>query len=196
MILKLRRGGLSKDSAMAISRLVAGAVDELKPEDVSIIDADTDLSLGSGHDGPGNDEGEEARLTQRLVSTLEPVVGANAIRASVNVDYDQGSTEESQEKYDPIGERGAERAEDRRPGRRRRCRQSAFRERRAMSRRTKAGKPAATDAPQHSRQRRATRRSSKSENAQYGVNKTIIHTILPGGRIQRVTAAFWSTTRS
>ena len=47
---------------MAISRLVAGAVDELKPEDVSIIDADTDRSLGSGHDEQGNDEGEEATL--------------------------------------------------------------------------------------------------------------------------------------
>ena len=47
------------------------------------------------------DEAEEARLTQRLINTLEPVVGANKIRASVNVDYDQGTTEESQEKYDP-----------------------------------------------------------------------------------------------
>ncbi len=37
---------LSKDAVLAISRLVSGAVDELKPEDVSIIDADSARSLG------------------------------------------------------------------------------------------------------------------------------------------------------
>jgi len=45
VILKLRHSGLSKDAVIAISRLVAGAVDELKPEDVSIVDADSDRSL-------------------------------------------------------------------------------------------------------------------------------------------------------
>ena len=69
---------------MAISRLVSGAVDGLKPEDVAIIDADSDRSLGLGHDDTDTGEGEVARLTQRLIGTLEPVVGANAIRASVN----------------------------------------------------------------------------------------------------------------
>jgi len=54
-----------------------------------------------GHDDTDTGEGEVARLTQRLIGTLEPVVGANAIRASVNIDYDQNSTEESDEKYDP-----------------------------------------------------------------------------------------------
>ena len=38
---------------------------------------------------------------RRLVSTLEPVVGAQRIRASVNVDYDTSSSEENQETYDP-----------------------------------------------------------------------------------------------
>jgi len=31
--------------------------------------------------------------------------------------------------------------------------------------------------------------SSKSESAQYGVNKLVVHTITPAGRIQRITAA-------
>ena len=101
VILKLRREGLSKEAVLAISRLVSGAVDGLKPEDVAIIDADSDRSLGLGHDDTDTGEGEVAKLTQRLVSTLEPVVGVNAIRASVNVDYDQDSKEESDEKYDP-----------------------------------------------------------------------------------------------
>ena len=42
------RRASQRNAAVAISRLVAGAVDQLKPEDVSIIDADTDMSLGSG----------------------------------------------------------------------------------------------------------------------------------------------------
>ena len=42
VILKLNRNSLSKESVAAISRLVSGAVDELKPEDVSIVDADSD----------------------------------------------------------------------------------------------------------------------------------------------------------
>ena len=35
------------------------------------------------------------------MNTLEPIVGTNAIRASVNVDYDQASSESNEEKYDP-----------------------------------------------------------------------------------------------
>ena len=31
--------------------------------------------------------------------------------------------------------------------------------------------------------------SSKTESAQYGVNKTVVHTVTPAGRIQRITAA-------
>ena len=56
VILRLRHNGLSKDAVVAISRLVSGAVDELKPEDVSIIDADSDRSLGLAHDGPGDNQ--------------------------------------------------------------------------------------------------------------------------------------------
>ena len=112
VILKLRRNGVSKDAVIAISRLVSGAVDQLSPEDVSIIDADSERSLGLGHEGPGNSQDEEARLTGRLINTLEPVVGTNAIRASVNVDYDMGSTDESDEKYDPTVERSFEHAKN------------------------------------------------------------------------------------
>jgi flagellar M-ring protein FliF len=101
VILKLNRDSISKDAVQAIARLVSGAVDGLKPEDVAIIDADSDKSLNVSHDGAMSGEGLEASLTQRLMSTLEPIVGVGNIRASVNVDYDQGSSEESQEKYDP-----------------------------------------------------------------------------------------------
>src|ERR1700677_2629417 len=98
--LRLKRGSLSRDDLSAISRLRAGAVGELKPTDVVIIDADAGQSLGQNSSGDGSDSIEQ-QLTRRLVSTLGPIVGADHIRATVNVEYETGSSEESQDKYDP-----------------------------------------------------------------------------------------------
>jgi flagellar M-ring protein FliF len=175
VILKLRRGTLSKESVLAISRLVSGAVDELRPEDVSIIDADSSRSIGSG--SSDGDDGGSSELSSRLTSTLEPVVGAGKIRASVNVDYDPGSSDESQEQYDPSvsATLSMQRTQDQAggvpvpvgvPG--------------TSSNIPVNGK---TAAPPN------TTQSSTTESAQYGVNRTVIHTVTPAGRIRRVTAA-------
>jgi flagellar M-ring protein FliF len=201
VILRLRHNGLSKDAVVAISRLVSGAVDELKPEDVSIIDADSERSLGLAHDGPGNDQDEEARLTDRLINTLEPVVGTNAIRASVNVDFDQASTDENDEKYDPASSAllSMQRTEDVAggapvssgvPG-------IASNVPAAKPAPTKPAKPAAQPTTPPAAQTSATvsspasgpSQSSKTESAQYGVNKTVTHTITPAGGIRRISAA-------
>ncbi len=104
-------------------------------------------------------------------------MGKDKIRASVNVDYDQDTTDESQEKYDPTVSAllSDQRSED------------------------QAGECASADwragnSKQYSRQAAmllspVQTQSSKTENAQYGVNKTVVHTVMPAGRIQRVTAA-------
>jgi flagellar M-ring protein FliF len=181
VVLKLRRNGLSKDSVVAISRLVAGAVDDLKPEDVSIVDADSDQSLGGAHDEVGNGEEEGALLSQRLISTLEPVVGADKIRATVNIDYDQGTTEENDERYDPSVSAllSEQKTEDHAgsssiatgiPGT-------------ASNIPTKQAKTAVPSAS------RGPGQASMSETAQYGVNKQEIRTVVPAGRIRRVSAA-------
>jgi flagellar M-ring protein FliF len=190
VILKLRHGGLSKDAVVAISNLVSGAVDQLKPEDVSIVDADSDRSLGLAkgvHGGSDNDN--EAALTQRLVNTLEPIVGQDKIRASVNVSYDEGTREEHQEKYDPTVSAvlSEQKTEDRAGGP-------------AGPGGTVAGAPggvpgATSNIPSKQAQPPAataaaqTTQTSTTDTAQYGVNKIETHTIEPGGRIQRVTAA-------
>jgi flagellar M-ring protein FliF len=192
VILRLRHNGLSKDAVVAIARLVSGAVDGLKPEDVSIIDADSERSLGLAHDGPGNDQDEEARLTDRLINTLEPVVGTNAIRASVNVEFDQASTDENDEKYDPTSSAllSMQRSEDVAggapiasgvPG---------------TTSNIPAGKPAKPAGKQNNAPAAPTSattsspsQSSKTESAQYGVNKSITHTITPAGGIRRISAA-------
>jgi|CZKL01.1.fsa_nt_gi flagellar M-ring protein FliF len=182
VILKLKRDGLSKDAVLAISRLVAGAVDQLRPEDVSIVDAATDRSLSMNHDGSDGGEGLESTLAQRLIATLEPVVGTNKIRASVNVDYDHASTEESQEKYDPTVSAvlSVQKTDDQAtggtipvgvPG---------------TSSNTPSPKQAkdANINPSHDSLQKST-----TENAQYGVNRTVTHRVEPAGKIQRVTAA-------
>jgi flagellar M-ring protein FliF len=188
VILKLRHGGLSKDAVVAISRLVAGAVDELKPEDVSIVDADSDRSLGLGHQGDEQGEATETALTQRLITTLEPIVGQDKIRASVNVDYDQGTTDETQEKYDPtVSAVLSEQKTEERSGGPAGVAGAAVSAGGGGIPGTASNIPSKqTPAPATAAQNVQT---STSQSAQYGVNKTETHTTMPAGRIQRVTAA-------
>lgn len=179
--LRLRRGSLSREEISSIQRLVAGAVDELKPEDVVIIDADSNQSLGHGGNSSDPNDGIEQELTRRLMSTLGPVVGADRIHASVNVEYETGSSEESEEKYDPAvsatltmqhseesnsssgAPAGVPGTSSNVPA-------------------AKAGTPAATVT-------RGQVQSSKTDNNTYGVNRTTRHTIEPAGSIRRITAA-------
>lgn len=189
VILKLRHGTLSKEAAMSISRLVAGAVDQLSPSDVSIVDADSTRSLGvnenSAEEGPGS--GND--LTARLMSTLEPVVGVGKLRASVNVDYDQGATDESQEKYDPTVSAllSDQKSEDNAsgspapggvPGTASNIPQPS-----------QTANQSANQSPNKQPAAAGTTQNSKTESAQYGVNRTVVHTVTPAGRVQRITAA-------
>jgi flagellar M-ring protein FliF len=189
--LRLRGGELSRAEISEISRLVAGAVDELKPADVVIIDADSNKSLGlsGGPADPG--EGIEQELTRRLISTLAPVVGADRMRASVNVEYETSSSEESQEKYDPAVSvtLNMQRSEDvTAPG-------AGVGGVPGTSTNVAAAKPVpppaagapATPAP--STKAEEPSQSSKTESATYGVNRTTRHVIEPAGSIRRVTAA-------
>src|SRR5580700_7589604 len=68
--LRLKSGSLSRAEISEISRLVAGAVDELKPGDVVIIDADSNKTLGSSSASSDGSEGIEQEMTRRLISTL------------------------------------------------------------------------------------------------------------------------------
>jgi len=182
--LKLARGGLTRDETAAIQRMVSGAVEGLKPSDVSIIDADSNEALNESGDSAG-EEGMERQMTQRLMTTLTPVVGADHLRASVNVEYDQGTMEQSQEKYDPSvsAPLQIQRTEDS----------------------TGSGKPAVGGVPGTTSNvpqklpnvppastigdESSNAQMSKTESATYGVNKVTTHSMEPAGRIKRITAA-------
>jgi flagellar M-ring protein FliF len=178
--LRLRRGTLSRDEISEISRLVAGAVDELKPADVVIVDADSNQSLGLSNNPADGNEGIEQELTRQLISTLAPVVGADHIRATVNVEYETGSSEESQEKYDPavsatLNMQNSE--ETTSPG----AGVGGVPGTSSNVPSAKATAPATAV--------RELGQSSKTSSATYGVNKTTRHSIEPAGSIRRITAA-------
>src|ERR1700688_642875 len=100
VILKTRSGRLSEQAQLAIPQLVASAVDRLRPENVTVVDADTNTPLLHGREG-GKTFAPDDELAKTLVHTLEPVVGADHVRASVHVEYDLGTSEDTQETYDP-----------------------------------------------------------------------------------------------
>jgi flagellar M-ring protein FliF len=98
---------------MAVTHLIASAVEGLAPESVFVLDMRGNLlnrprrltsSLG---DGGAADEMLETRqrlekdLVAKISSTLEPLLGAEKFRAGASVDCDFTSSEESEESYDP-----------------------------------------------------------------------------------------------
>jgi flagellar M-ring protein FliF len=199
--LRLKSGSLSRAEISEISRLVAGAVDELKPGDVVIIDADSNKTLGSSSASPDGSEGIEQEMTRRLISTLAPVVGADRMRASVNVEYETGSSEESQDKYDPAvsATLTMQRSEEiTAPG-------AAIGGVPGTSSNVAAAKPVAPTTPGAPATPGAATttaataaspailrdpgQSSKTESATYGVNRITRHVIEPAGSIRRLTAA-------
>ena len=181
--LKLTRGEFTTEERQAVQRLVAGAVDGLKPSDISVIDADSNEVLGGGSNDPSGEssgEGLSQQLKQRLIATIAPVVGADHLRASVNVEYEPGTTEQNEEKYDPAVSvpLTMQRSEDSTgtgsgvggvPGTTSNVPQS------------KPNVPSPTGADPGE--------TSKTESASYGVNKITRHSVEPAGRIRRITAA-------
>jgi flagellar M-ring protein FliF len=181
VILKLRSGRLSQETQLGIARLVSGAVDKLSPENVTVIDADTNRPLGMPKHGPlSADGGLEEEYTARLLQTLEPVVGPQHVRASVNVDYDPSSSEESAETYDPKSAVAVatQKSEEQVggglsggvPG-------------------TSSNVPGGSGGAKPAVEGDDGTQLSRSESNTYAVNKVVRHTVEPAGRIRRISAA-------
>ena len=102
VIVKMKGGTLSREAQQAIPQLVASAVDGLRPENVTVVDADTATSFLArrGPSGRASFDSDE-ELAAVAVHAIEPVVGAEHVRASVHVDYDLSSSEDTSEIYDP-----------------------------------------------------------------------------------------------
>ena len=179
VILKTRSGHLSEQAQQAIPQLVASAVDRLRPENVTVVDADSNTPLLHNRDGSnGRAFGLDEELAKTLVQTLEPVVGADHVRASVHVEYDLGTSEDTQETYDPktTATLTQEHSEESSTGA------------------APAGVPGtASNVPSASQPATppvgAEQSSSRSDATTYAVSKSLHHSVEPPGRIRRIAAA-------
>jgi flagellar M-ring protein FliF len=179
VILKTRTGRLSEQAQQAIPQLVASAVDRLRPENVTVVDADSNTPLLHGKDGVGGRSfTTDEELAKTLVRTLEPVVGADHVRASVHVEYDLGTSEDTQEVYDPktpatlTQEHSEETASGEAP---------------AGVPGTASNVPSGTPAP--TAPPGAEHSASRTDSTTYAVSKSLRRTVEPAGRVQRIAAA-------
>lgn len=185
--LKLRRGNMTDQQLEAIGRLVSGAVDDLSPADVAIIDADNNRPLNGRSSAPEGRE-LEAEMTKRLVDTLGPVVGIDNLRASVDVEYDQKSSETNQDEYDPkvsallTTEKSSEQIG------------SGMQDGGVAGTSSNMAKPQAATDP--SLVSDTPPQTTMSENSTFGVNKIERHVISPAGQIRRISAAILVNDRS
>jgi flagellar M-ring protein FliF len=178
VILKTRGGQISEQAQQAIPQLVASAVDRLRPENVTVVDADSNTPLlhrdGTNDHAYGLDE----ELGKTVVHTLEPVVGAGHVRASVHVEYELGTSEETQETYDPKAaatltqEHSEESSTGAAPG---------------GAPGTASNVPSATPPPIQAAA--SDQSSSRSDATTYAVSKSLHHTVEPAGRVRRIAAA-------
>ena len=175
--LRLKHRTISGDEAEAIANLVASAVDDLRPENVVLVDAEGGELLGKKTGDAALMEHEQA-LGARVVETLEAVAGTGNVRASVNVDYDPVSADEVDETYDPA--------------------QAATL---SMQRTDQtSGQPVASGVPGTASNganakpplypaQNGSLQSMKQESDTYGVSKKVRHTVEAAGRVRRLTAA-------
>jgi flagellar M-ring protein FliF len=180
VIVKTKAGTLSRDAQQAIPQLVASAVDGLLPENVTVVDAETATPFLSrrGPSGRASFDSDD-ELAAAAVHAIEPVVGAEHVRASVHVDYDLSSSEESSEVYDPktAATIAQQHSEELAGGA------------------NAAGVPGvASNVPASATAvppipATLDNQSSKSDSSTFAVSKNIRHVTNPAGRVRRITAS-------
>jgi flagellar M-ring protein FliF len=100
----------SSDQVAAVRNLVAGAVPNLKPDRVTVVDERGKLlaAVGDG-DGQGSAADTqrvdtEARMSKTIKDLVEGVVGAGKARVQVTADLDRNRVTLQEDKYDPDGQ--------------------------------------------------------------------------------------------
>jgi flagellar M-ring protein FliF len=179
VVIRLRHRSLAEGEPDAIRNLVASAVDGLLPEHVVLVDAAGNIPLGPKTAEAMQLSAEQA-LEDKLIATLEPVTGMGNVRASVTLNYETQTAEETDESYDPAKtvtlalERteqttGAQPVAAGVPG-------------------TASNAPNTQATPVYPRETSAPQ-SAKTESGTYGVSKTVRHVVDNPGRVHRLTAA-------
>lgn len=201
VILKTRSGRLSEQAQQAIPQLVASAVDRLRPENVTVVDADSNTPLIRRDGAGGRTFAADEELAKTLVHTLEPVVGADHVRASVHVEYDLGTSEDTQELYDPkttatltqehseenstgSGPAGVPGTASNVPSATSPISQAPATPNSSVTSTTPATTATAINAGNGAEQS-----SSRSDSTTYAVSKSLHRSVEPAGRVRRIAAA-------
>jgi flagellar M-ring protein FliF len=186
VVIKLRAGHLGDEAQEAITHLVASAVDNLKPENVTLINADGGMPIlargGGAASRPRSWAEFETALAHKVVATLEPVVGEGKAHANVTVEYDLATTDSTEETYDPDGavvltsqishETMGEVDAEGPPG------TTSNVPGKQASAAAKQALPAESDS-----------QGLHTENKTFAVSKTVRHMVQPSGMLKRITAA-------
>jgi flagellar M-ring protein FliF len=210
VVLKLRRSTVAPEQADAIRSLVAGAVENLSPDQVTLVDADGRANLKPRSGDASKDEAEQ-EMEAKLVAMLEPLAGRDNVRATVNVSYDEGSEERTDEVYDPTQTATLSMQKKEQV--------SALPDKASgvpgTASNSPAGAPAGSVAgsqaaaapgtppllqkqalPVYPQQGNGRDQSIQEENGTYGVTKHLLHSEEGPGRVRRVTAAVVVNDRS
>jgi len=188
VMVKLRPGApLSAQNVLAVTNLVASAVEGLTPEAVSLVDMDGTLlsrpkRAAAGDGSEATSESLEVRqqieknLVAKIGATLEPLLGAQGFRAGASVDVDLTSGEQQEETLDPehsvvVSSQKSEDVSERAgasgiPG-------------------TASNLPQQASAPVKS----ANGISRRTENVAYQTSRVIRHTKIPQGVVRRMSLA-------
>jgi flagellar M-ring protein FliF len=189
VLLHLRLGAHpSPQNILAITNLVAGAVEGLTPESVTVLDMSGNLlnrPRKPSVDGDDNSEGAleyrqqiEKDLLAKMNSTLEPLLGDGKFRAGVSVDCDFTSGEQSDEIFDPARSvmLTSQKTEDVAGG---------------PGTQTSGIPGTASNLPRPSSRPTASGSSvaRRTENVTYQSSRMVRHTKLPEGAIKRISAS-------
>jgi flagellar M-ring protein FliF len=210
VVLKLKRASLDPDQADAIRSLVAGSVENLSADQVTLVDADGRVNFKPRSSNAAEADAEQA-MEAKLVAMLESLAGRDNVRATVNVSYDHGTEELTDEVYDPsqVATLSMQKSEQ----------TSALRGQASGVPGTASNSPAGAAVgsvagseaaaapgtppllqkealPVYPQQGAGQGQSLHEENGTYGVTKHLVHTEQGPGRVRRVSAAVVVNDRS
>jgi flagellar M-ring protein FliF len=210
VVLKLKRASVDPEQADAIRSLVAGSVENLSVDQVTLVDAEGRVNFKQRSSNAAEADAEQA-MEAKLVAMLEPLAGRDNVRATVNVSYDEGSEERTDEVYDPseVATLSMHKSEQVSTGR---VAPSGVP---GTASNSPAGSPEGAAAgsqaaaapgtppllqkqvlPVYPQQGAGQSQSLREENGTYGVTKHLVHTEQGPGRVRRVSAAVVVNDRS
>jgi flagellar M-ring protein FliF len=188
VMIKLHAGAhLSPPNVLAVTNLVASAVEGLSPDAVSVVDMDGTL-LSRPKKAAATDGSEitaesmevrqqlERNLVAKIGQTLEPLLGPNRFRAGASVDCDLTSGDQQEETLDPARSVmvSSQKTED-------------------LTERASSGGIPGTSANLPTTNQAAAKTpgglSRRTENITYQTSRVVRHTRIPQGVIRRMSLA-------